>query len=59
MEEIHNTEDDRHHIIGSKPKPHEGVSPRNLLVTTIAAYLEIKPPSGSVGVPLVEVLEKY
>ena len=25
---------------------------------TIVAYLEIKPPSGSVGVPLVEVLKK-
>ena len=28
------------------------------IAATIAAYLEIKPPSGSVGVPLVEVLEK-
>ena len=26
------------------------------IAATIAAYLEIKPPSGSVGVPLVEVL---
>jgi predicted AlkP superfamily pyrophosphatase or phosphodiesterase len=28
------------------------------IAATIAAYLEIKPPSGSVGVPLVEVLEE-
>jgi hypothetical protein len=27
------------------------------IAATIAAYLEIKPPSGSVGVPLVEVLK--
>jgi len=28
------------------------------IAATIATYLEIKPPSGSVGIPLVEVLEK-
>ncbi len=28
------------------------------VAATIAAYLEIKPPSGSVGVPLVEVLKE-
>jgi hypothetical protein len=28
------------------------------IAATIAAYLEIKPPSGSVGIPLVEVLKK-
>ena len=32
---VYNTEDDRHHIIGKDPKKHEGVSPRNLLSTTI------------------------
>jgi len=32
---VYNTEDDRHHIIGRDPKKHEGVSPRNLLATTI------------------------
>jgi hypothetical protein len=31
--------------------PHE-------IAATIAAYLEIKPPSGSVVVPLVEVLKE-
>jgi predicted AlkP superfamily pyrophosphatase or phosphodiesterase len=36
---VYNTEDDRHHILGSKPKPHEGVSPRNLLSTTIGDEL--------------------
>ena len=38
---VYNTEDDRHHIIGSKPKPHQGVSPRNLLATTIGDELVI------------------
>jgi len=32
---VYNTEDERHHIIGRDPKKHEGVSPRNLLATTI------------------------
>ena len=40
-ESVYNTEDDRHHIIGSKPKPHEGVSPRNLLATTIGDELVV------------------
>ncbi len=31
---VYCTEDDRHHIIGSTPKPHKGVSPRNLLAST-------------------------
>ena len=38
---VYNTEDNRHHIIGSKPKPHEGVSPRNLLATTIGDELVV------------------
>jgi len=38
---IYNVEDDRHHIIGSKPKPHKGVSPRNLLATTIGDELVV------------------
>ncbi len=33
------------------------VGPQDI-AATIAAYLEIKPPSGSVGVPLVEVLKE-
>jgi len=32
---VYNTEDDRHHLIGAEPRPHQGVSPRNLLVSTI------------------------
>ncbi len=38
---VYNTEDDRHHIIGSKPKPHNGVSPRNLLSSTIGDELVV------------------
>ena len=38
-ETVYNTEDDRHHIIGKKPKPHKGVSPRNLLSSTIGDEL--------------------
>jgi len=38
---VYNTEDDRHHIIDSKPKPQEGVSPRNLLATTIGDELVV------------------
>lgn len=38
---VYNTEDDRHHILGSKPKAHQGVSPRNLLVTTIGDELVV------------------
>jgi len=33
------------------------VTPYDIAIT-IANYLEIKPPSGSIGVPLVEVLKK-
>ena len=33
---VYNTEDDRHHIIGREAKAHEGVSPRNLLSSTIS-----------------------
>jgi len=38
-ESVYNTEDDRHHILGKKPKPHKGVSPRNLLSSTIGDEL--------------------
>jgi len=38
---VYNTEDDRHHIIGGKPKPHQGVSPRNLRATTIGDELVV------------------
>ena len=38
-ESVYNTEDDRHHILGEKPKPHKGVSPRNLLSSTIGDEL--------------------
>jgi predicted AlkP superfamily pyrophosphatase or phosphodiesterase len=44
---VYNTEDDRHHIIGSKPKPHQGVSPRNLLSTTIGDELVVHTGSRS------------
>lgn len=36
---VYNTEDDRHHILGAEKKPHQGVSPRNLLSTTIGDEL--------------------
>lgn len=36
---VYNTEDDRHHILEAKPKAHQGVSPRNLLSTTIGDEL--------------------
>ncbi|MBW2314710.1 MAG: alkaline phosphatase family protein, partial [Deltaproteobacteria bacterium] len=36
---VYNTEDDRHHLIGKEPKPHEGVSPHNLLASTIGDEL--------------------
>ena len=32
---VYNTEDERHHLIGKQPKAHRGVSPRNLLGSTI------------------------
>jgi len=38
---VYNTEDARHHIIGGKPTPHQGVSPRNLLATTIGDELVV------------------
>ena len=38
-ESIYNTEDDRHHLIGKQAKPHQGVSPRNLLASTIGDEL--------------------
>ena len=38
---VYNTEDDRHHIIGKEPKAHEGVSPRNLMATTISDELVV------------------
>jgi len=40
-ESVYNTEDDRYHLIGKDPKPHEGVSPHNLLSTTIGDELVI------------------
>ncbi len=36
---VYNTEDSRHHLIGQAPKPHSGVSPRNLLASTIGDEL--------------------
>ena len=36
---VYNTEDERHHLIGQDPKPHQGVSPRNLLATTFGDEL--------------------
>jgi predicted AlkP superfamily pyrophosphatase or phosphodiesterase len=36
---VYNTEDDRHHLIGKEPKPHKGVSPRNLMASTIGDEL--------------------
>ncbi|WP_197904755.1 alkaline phosphatase family protein [Desulfosarcina alkanivorans] len=38
---VYNTEDARHHIIGRKSKAHEGVSPRNLLASTISDELVV------------------
>ena len=38
---VYNTEDKRHIIIGREPKAHEGVSPRNLLASTISDELVI------------------
>jgi len=38
---VYNTEDKRHHIIGRKAKAHEGVSPRNLLASTISDELVV------------------
>lgn len=36
---VYNTEDERHHLIGQEPKAHSGVSPRNLLSSTIGDEL--------------------
>ena len=36
---VYNTEDDRHHLIGEEPREHQGVSPRNLLASTIGDEL--------------------
>lgn len=36
---VYNTEDDRHHILGQEAKAHQGVSPRNLLASTIGDEL--------------------
>ena len=36
---IYNTEDERHHLIGKKARAHRGVSPRNLLGSTIGDEL--------------------
>jgi predicted AlkP superfamily pyrophosphatase or phosphodiesterase len=38
---VYNTEDKHHHIIGREPKAHEGVSPRNLLASTISDELVV------------------
>lgn len=38
---VYNTEDDQYHIIGKDPKPHQGVSPTNILSTTIGDELVI------------------
>ena len=32
---VYNTEDEKYHIIGKSPKAHQGVSPKNLLASTI------------------------
>lgn len=36
---VYNTEDDRHSYIGAEPRAHQGVSPRNLLSSTIGDEL--------------------
>ncbi len=38
---VYNTEDDRHRIIGKEAKAHEGVSPRNLMASTISDEMVI------------------
>ena len=38
---VYNTEDERHHIIGQEPVAHQGVSPRNLLSSTIGDELVV------------------
>ena len=38
---VYNTEDDRHYLIGKDPKLHNGVSPKNLLSSTIGDELVV------------------
>ena len=38
---VYNTEDDRHRIIGKEAKAHEGVSPRNLMASTISDEMAV------------------
>jgi len=38
---VYNTEDNRHQIIGMDKRPHQGVSPRNLLVSTLGDELVV------------------
>lgn len=38
---VYNTEDERYHIIGQEPVAHQGVSPRNLLASTIGDELAV------------------
>jgi predicted AlkP superfamily pyrophosphatase or phosphodiesterase len=38
---VYNTEDDRHSYIGAEPKPRQGVSPRNLLSSTLGDELVV------------------
>ncbi len=40
-EQVYNTEDKAHHLIGKKAKLHKGVSPKNLLSTTIGDELVV------------------
>ncbi len=44
---VYNTEDDRHSLIGQEPKPHEGVSPRNLIATTFGDELVVNTGGAS------------
>jgi len=38
---VYNTEDERHHLIGREPRLRQGVSPRNLLASTIGDELVV------------------
>jgi predicted AlkP superfamily pyrophosphatase or phosphodiesterase len=38
---VYNTEDERYHIIGGKPKAHQGVAPSKLLASTISDELVV------------------
>ncbi len=44
---VYNTEDNRHSLIGQSPKPHEGVSPRNLIATTFGDELVVNTGGAS------------